>query len=99
MVMATLEQQSTTCGNAGLAWTFVITKVGGMFPDDRESMKETFGLKTMKNETAVAFTGRPRLVLDRLQTEGNYLPSEARRYIFVAWMPTREFGSKQRSCL
>ena len=98
MVMATLEQQSTTCGNAGLAWT---CDPESWWNVPRCSRVHVGDVRTEnhENETAVAFTARPRLVLDRLQTEGIHLPSEARGFIFVAWMPTRELGSKQRSCL
>ena len=48
-----------------------------------EAMEETFGLKTMNNETTEPFTGRSRHVFGRLQTEGVDLPSEARGYIVL----------------
>ena len=35
-----------------------------------EAMEEAFGLKIMKNETTEAVTGRSRLVIARLPTEG-----------------------------
>ena len=45
-----------------------------------EAMEETIGLKTVKNETTEAFTGRSST---RLQTGGVNLPSEARGYVVM----------------
>ena len=64
----------------------VFRELDKRFPDkvaaDRmgEAMEEAFGLKIMKNETTEAVTGRSRLVIARLPTEGVHLPSEARGY-------------------